>query len=913
MNPNYLTTSLNQHTQANMQHSQQPSQEQSQTQTPSQAQQPQSENFFQPQSVITNNSNSNNPMIVRSETPDRASNVVIINSSAEPTLNGNRIGPNVNANLNYRQMNRIPNIQSFSPYQFFPSAPQSVSSTTPAQSISRSQSPSPLQQQHQKKPRYNRIQNFNPVSIRGTIPVNPNTKNYPQPIIPPNAIPIMPASPKAVSMGTQVLPNSQTLNMNIINSQNTPPNSTILSGQFPLSSRVLPFDNSSNSNANKSMIININGIHNNMAKPILSQSIPMASSPSPESSTPSSNSILLNVNYNNIGLNSMNLNLTKNVSMNMPISISSPSSTHRLPVPEIQIPRETETEIPSQSPSYFRDPESGDYGMHCVCGKSHTDGLLLQCEHCELWLHGMCVNVPRSPNDPYICPFCLGQRIKCSCGLTMDYSIPIIRCSKCQFWFHKECQELYFGVVPKNFVCQKCSGGNRVFYDFPKVLFDDDYPDKTIFTDEIQKIKLLETIPEGNLKNEIIDDLNYAELEFKSTIEKYYQKFAVLLFDGPHEFWKVFVGSLCTLLSCDKGQLLDAIDHLTTKFLYTDKLIQLPNVKFGHSDSITEQLEQKNLTRFEKPPDDIEIYIDEKDGKVKTPVPIDDGSFITDLPGFIMRSDDVNADKGIPKSCLVIANSDIVVDLNGTSLCKCATAIRRSFHFNAIAKLIRVKGEAIAALFATRMKGPLSEEKNRRGPAIPEGGEIILPFDGEIPYNVQKIEWKEKKSRYNSSNGRNKSQELNSSSVQKNGMGYSIDSSNKTNMNSKDFDQNQERDLNDESMQGRNDDEYDENGQKHNDADSNEKNWQKQKKDRKRDKRKRKQKTRPPPRQKNSYANSRDKINSNQDDSSDMSLSLLSSFMSDVVPPMPFKLLPDQNAVDKYNMLQMVKSHSRHS
>lgn len=914
MIPNYLTTTLNQLPQLAIPRSQQSSQDQNQPQ----AQQPQSENFFPVQSLINNNSNASTSMS-RSDTPDRSSNLIIIGPVPEPSLNNNRGPVNPNNNLNYHQMSRIPNIQSLTPYQFFsPTPPPSLSPTPPPAALNQV-NPQAQLPQHQKKARFNRIQNFNAVNIRGTVPVNTNNKNYPQPIIP-NAIPIISASSKPVPIGAQVLPNPQSLNMNIgvINSHNPALNSAMLPTQFPLPSRVIPFDgnaNNNNNNSNKAMIININGIHNNLSKPLMPQSIPLTASTVVDST---GSGIISNVNSNyNMNINPINMNLNKNINMNFPMSIASPTSNRRLPVPEIQIPRETETEIPSQSPSYFRDPESGDYGMHCVCGKSHTDGLLLQCEHCELWLHGMCVNVPRSPTDPYFCPFCLGQRIKCTCDSNMDYSIPLIRCSKCKFWFHKECQELYFGVVPKTFICTKCNGGDRIFYDFPRVIFDEDYPDRKILTENVQHTKLLETIPEGNLKNEIINDLNYPELEFKSTIEKYYQKFAVLLFDGPHEFWKVFINSLCSLLTCEKAELLNAIDHLTTKFLYTDKLIPMTNVKFSHSDSITEQLEQKNMTRFEKPPDDIEIYIDEKDGKVKTPVSIDDGSFIIDLPGFIMRTDDVNADKGIPKSCLVVANSEIVVDLNGTPLCKYATSIRRSFHFNAIAKLIRVKGEAIAALFATRMKGPLSEEKNRRGPAIPEGGEIILPFDGEIPYNVQKIEWKEKKARYNANNvnGRNNQ---NYNSLPANNISFSVMST--TTDQQQDINnssnENQGQGYIDESLQNKNDDDYDDNDQQLNDQEGNEKSygWQKPKKERKRDRRKRKQKGRASQKNKSTYSSNNGKDKSNNNINSDeMSLSLLSSFMSDVVPPMPFILLPDQNAVDKYKMLQMVKSHSRHT
>ena len=120
----------------------------------------------------------------------------------------------------------------------------------------------------------------------------------------------------------------------------------------------------------------------------------------------------------------------------------------------------------------------------------------------------------------------------------------------------------------------------------------------------------------------------------------------------------------------------------------------------------------------------------------------------------------------------------------------------------------------------------------------------------------------------------------------------------------------------DESLQNKNDDDYDDNDQQLNDQEGNEKSygWQKPKKERKRDRRKRKQKGRASQKNKSTYSSNNGKDKSNNNINSDeMSLSLLSSFMSDVVPPMPFILLPDQNAVDKYKMLQMVKSHSRHT
>ncbi|OHS96693.1 hypothetical protein TRFO_09858 [Tritrichomonas foetus] len=562
---------------------------------------------------------------------------------------------------------------------------------------------------------------------------------------------------------------------------------------------------------------------------------------------PNVNLNINNTNFQNNKLNNNSLNTTMNLNINNLAS----NTSRKFPIPDVHIPKETETDIPSQNPSFFRDPETGEYGMHCVCGKVHVDGLLIQCEHCDLWLHGMCVNIPRlSPSDPYICPFCLGQRIKCSCGNTMAFNDPLIRCSKCNFYFHKECEGLFFGVVPKNFICSRCGGSKK--YKFPMVKFDENYPNKTKILIDTNKVEIVESIPDGLFKEEIIEDLNCSELEFQATLEKYFQKFAALLFDGPHEFWRVFISTLCGLLNSEKNEILDAIDHLTYKFLYRENKDHLTNVEFSHSDSITEYLETSSLQRFERPPDSIELYLDDE-SRVRSPVSIDDGSYIADLPGFLMHTDEVDADNGIPNSCILVTNSDIIVDMNGTSF-PLATKIRRSFHFNAIVKLIRVRGEARVALFATRMKGPLSEEKNRRGPAIPENGEIILPFDAGMPYDVQKVDWKEKKTRYMKEE------------TSKNALSKNPNTNSNAHFNT------------------------------HSNSHSNASHQQQQrlKKDKKREKEKRKK-------------NNQKKV------VCDFNLTLLSSFESDIVPPMPFILLPDQNAVDKYKMLQMVKSHSRHS
>ncbi|EJT73210.1 hypothetical protein, variant [Gaeumannomyces tritici R3-111a-1] len=51
-------------------------------------------------------------------------------------------------------------------------------------------------------------------------------------------------------------------------------------------------------------------------------------------------------------------------------------------------------------------------GIRCVCDNTgvdhHRDGFMVQCDSCELWLHGRCINIPKRSMMPsvYICAFC---------------------------------------------------------------------------------------------------------------------------------------------------------------------------------------------------------------------------------------------------------------------------------------------------------------------------------------------------------------------------------------------------------------------------------------------------------------------------------------------------------------------------
>ncbi|KAB5523053.1 hypothetical protein GE09DRAFT_489311 [Coniochaeta sp. 2T2.1] len=54
------------------------------------------------------------------------------------------------------------------------------------------------------------------------------------------------------------------------------------------------------------------------------------------------------------------------------------------------------------------DSSRAGQGVRCICNRSEVDGdFMVQCESCEMWLHGRCVNISkRTVPSVYICLFC---------------------------------------------------------------------------------------------------------------------------------------------------------------------------------------------------------------------------------------------------------------------------------------------------------------------------------------------------------------------------------------------------------------------------------------------------------------------------------------------------------------------------
>ncbi|ERS97222.1 hypothetical protein HMPREF1624_06553 [Sporothrix schenckii ATCC 58251] len=71
----------------------------------------------------------------------------------------------------------------------------------------------------------------------------------------------------------------------------------------------------------------------------------------------------------------------------------------------------TLTDASLPTPSSARSQAHDSHGIRCICGRQdappNSDGFIVQCESCDLWLHGRCINITKRTLPPvYICAFC---------------------------------------------------------------------------------------------------------------------------------------------------------------------------------------------------------------------------------------------------------------------------------------------------------------------------------------------------------------------------------------------------------------------------------------------------------------------------------------------------------------------------
>lgn len=120
----------------------------------------------------------------------------------------------------------------------------------------------------------------------------------------------------------------------------------------------------------------------------------------------------------------------------------------------------TKPQAPFPQAKKIEASENESWYLRCFCDIKTEQGFMIQCEKCLNWQHAKCLNINQNtlPTN-YTCPICSNKNIRCRCSLNMNYSIPLVRCSKCGYYVHRKCEDLGSGpYFPANHVCFQCEG-----------------------------------------------------------------------------------------------------------------------------------------------------------------------------------------------------------------------------------------------------------------------------------------------------------------------------------------------------------------------------------------------------------------------------------------------------------------------
>jgi hypothetical protein len=302
---------------------------------------------------------------------------------------------------------------------------------------------------------------------------------------------------------------------------------------------------------------------------------------------------------------------------------------------------------------------------------------------------------------------------------------------------HKSCAGFTFGPNPPGFRCWNCDPGR---YHIPAFRFSEGSKSRdTIASPTFDRELFLARLPEGELRGKFAETLKKTEFEFRATLCAFMDDFAPCLFEYTRDFWKTFVSALAELLACDKADILAAIDELIVNHWYlppTEPTAEpIPGLVVG--DAITPNVESEPLPIFDRFPGEIPLVRD--DDRVIVAREVEHGGFICDIPGVLCHEDEIDASAGIPRTCINIAGTQIVIDVS-RSTNTIVRFIRRSFHYNCLAKIVRVAGAVRVGLYATGMKGPMLEDKSPR--RIAQNTELLLSMDADLPYAVDRPLWK---------------------------------------------------------------------------------------------------------------------------------------------------------------------------
>ncbi|EGG23328.1 PHD zinc finger-containing protein [Cavenderia fasciculata] len=92
--------------------------------------------------------------------------------------------------------------------------------------------------------------------------------------------------------------------------------------------------------------------------------------------------------------------------------------------------------------------------IRCICTNNIDQGLMIQCEKCDVWQHAICFGIQKENSVPkhYYCELCVPRLINCSCG-KKDSVGKIAECVMCKTWQHHTC---FNSKLSEPHICTSC-------------------------------------------------------------------------------------------------------------------------------------------------------------------------------------------------------------------------------------------------------------------------------------------------------------------------------------------------------------------------------------------------------------------------------------------------------------------------
>lgn len=394
--------------------------------------------------------------------------------------------------------------------------------------------------------------------------------------------------------------------------------------------------------------------------------------------------------------------------------------------------------------------EFGDrWNLRCFCESTLEQGFMIQCEKCDCWQHAKCVNeLQFRLSNHYTCPICAHKHIRCSCDDNLDYTLPLIRCTKCKYYVHRQCEGLDIGPVnPDTYVCKRCGG---TFQQLPDVSLPNNlnFPNPKVNLTKSLVENLHSAIRSTPFYSVLIGKLLMKDLTLFHFLSVIYSEFRSFFYithpsisfqtvrkrrsDVAASFYKCLFFIANRLFSVSSEQVIALVDILAKLDLYKEPSFPMVYTSFVFDPiQVTENAQAdfsklKHLQEISNINQQVELSVGPNGVFCKNELQPE--QLVCILSGWVGLSDEFNYDNGIETSQFSIFSSKFIIDTY--NIPQIGLSFHRSLNPNCIVKLFQSKNNYYVGIFSGISDANGIDSRTRRGKfAIPANSELTLPID----------------------------------------------------------------------------------------------------------------------------------------------------------------------------------------